>query len=322
MKINLIKKIVSNRVIQHTLFWSLSFFIFARTFRVSAEVKEIDLIYSALFHISIIIGVYINLFLLIPFLLKRNRFLFYSMGLIIDILFASFINDQTFDKIVSVILPDYFFISYYEYVDIFKFMIVYIGLTTLLKLSKSWFKVKEIESEKNLTELKALKAQVNPHFLFNSLNSIYSLVITQSKKAPEIIVKLSDILRYVLYDTQKDLISLKDEIQNINNYLELQKIRADNRAKVIYLLEGEIQDQKIAPLLYLPLIENSFKHGIKGEIDNPYIDIQLTVLKKKIIFLIKNNKGVIDVLEKDKNSGIGIENLRKRLEIFCFSVKA
>jgi LytS/YehU family sensor histidine kinase len=200
-------------------------------------------------------------------------------------------------------------------------MIVYIVVTTLLKLSKSWFQIEEmkhrltqIEKENINSELKALKAQINPHFLFNSLNVLYSLAIKESVKTPGAIIQLSDILRYVIYDSSKENVTLKDEIKLIEEYIGLQKYRIDKSSKVTFTHTLDNKKQKIAPMLFLPLIENSFKHGLKGDLKNTFLDINLTSNNDSIIFNIQNNRSE-EGNKKDDHSGIGLKNVKSRLEL-------
>ncbi len=194
-------------------------------------------------------------------------------------------------------------------------------LTTLLKLSKEWFqliesnqKLIETEKEKVKIELKALRAQVNPHFLFNSLNVLYSLALKTAKETPEAIIKLSDILRYVIYDSNKEKVNLKSEVELINNYLSLQNHRIDDSSNIVFKtdIKNEIQ---ISPMLFLPLVENSFKHGIKGDIINTYVTISLTANSNELYFEIENNKGKSDNPADEPAGRIGLTNIKKRLEL-------
>ena len=135
-------------------------------------------------------------------------------------------------------------------------------------LSKYWFELleskkilAESEKEKFQNELKALKAQVNPHFLFNSLNTIYSLALNNAKDTPSVILKLSNVLRYMIYESNERLVNLEKELDFISNYIELQKLRIHNPNLVEFLIEGEVTDQQVAPLIFIVFIENAFKHG-------------------------------------------------------------
>jgi LytS/YehU family sensor histidine kinase len=220
------------------------------------------------------------------------------------------------------VLPGYYFISYYEIDDILKFIFVFVALTSLLKLSKGWFmlmqaeqQIMAIRQEKVETELKALKSQINPHFLFNSLNNIYSLSLGNSKTTPEAILKLSELMRYMLYESNVERISLKKELRFLDNYIELQKLRSDERSEIKYSKKGDPAGKSIAPLLFLPFVENAFKHGIKGEPLGGYVNIKLAIHNNNIDLYIENNKGQVDRVEKVEVNGVGLNNVKRRLEL-------
>ncbi len=309
-------------MLQHILFWCVSFYVLLRLFASSGKVEKIDYIYTALFHISLIVGIYANLSILIPKFLSKKRYFLYGILLIGIIIGTAKFNILFFDKWVGYVLSGYYFISYYEFIDIIKFVVVYIGITSLIKLSKGWFELSEanhrlnqLQKEKIETELKALKGQINPHFLFNSMNSIYSLSLNKSEKTPEIILKLSDIMRYIIYEANADFVHLTKEVAYLKDYIDLQKLRSDNRATITFDIKGELSNIIIAPLLFFPLVENSFKHGIKGATGKSFVSILLDISKEKIKFRIENNKGITDNVEKKEYKGIGLDNVLKRLDM-------
>jgi len=315
------KILFKNRIFLHILFWLLSFYVLLSLFSDSNEFSKVDYIYTTIFLTSIVFAVYFNLFILVPRFLKPRKFIFYSVLLILVLTTGALFNLILFNKLIDFILPGYYFISYYSYLDILKFFIVFLTVTTLLKLSKEWFqlvetenKLNRIEKEKVNVELKALRSQVNPHFLFNSLNVIYSLVLKESNEAPEIITKLSDILRYVLYDSNSDKVKISSEIELINNYINIQKHRVDSSSKIVFTNNIK-SDIKIPPLLFLPFVENSFKHGVKGDVSHTFVLINLTEVGNEIIFEIENNKGFDSKVEGVPNAGLGINNIKQRLEL-------
>jgi len=322
MNIDKIKNIYRNRIVQHILFWCVSYYVLLNLFTPSGKIEKIDIIYTILFLVTIIPGIYVNLSILIPRYLSRNRYFVYGILLAMTILATAGFNLLFFDKWVSYLLPGYYFISYYEFFDIVKFVVVFVGITTLLKLSKGWFELSEakhrlnqLQKEKVETELKALKGQINPHFLFNSLNSIYSLALSHSDKTPEIVLKLSDIMRYIIYEASVDRVALTKEIKYLEDYIELQKLRTDNRATVTFEMTGTPENIRIAPLLFFPLIENSFKHGIKGVTSQSFVHINLQMTEDHVTLTVENNKGVTDDVEKKEYKGIGLANVKKRLEM-------
>lgn len=231
----------------------------------------------------------------------------------------SFFNQFLFNHLIDFILPGYYFISYYSFGDILKFFSTFLVLTTLLHLSKEWFELNEsrhrivlLEKEKINAELKALMNQVNPHFLFNSLNVLYSLAMKNRKETPEAILKLSDILRYVIYDSNSDLVDLSSEVNLINNFIELQSFRIGKDTRIKFSSDIKDEGIKIAPMLFLPLLENAYKHGIKGDIENTFIELELNTDKKNIHFSIINNLGKTI---NNGSSGVGLANIKNRLEL-------
>ncbi|MBN2349664.1 MAG: histidine kinase [Bacteroidales bacterium] len=317
--ITCISKIFRNRIIHHVLFWLLSFYVLLNLFSSSSELYKVDYLYTLIFLFTLLIVVYINLLLLVPKLLRFKKYFLYGIILLIILFAGSLFNVLLFSRFIDFLLPGYYFISYYSFFDIVKFFSVFLFITTLLKLSKEWFqlieskqKLVETEKEKVEIELKALRSQVNPHFLFNSLNVLYALALKKAKETPEAIIKLSDILRYVIYDSNTDKVKVSSEVILIQNYLDLQNHRIDNTSNVVF--ETDIQDDlQIPPLLFLPLVENSFKHGIKADVSDTYVLIKLRSKGQEVIFEIENNKGVTDKIEKKLKHGIGIANIKQRL---------
>ena len=315
-------RITGERWLQHGLFWTVSFLFLVNFFASSNKAGPIDYIYTALFHVSLAAAVYLNFWLLITWLLQKGRYLVYFLAVAALIYAAALLNQATFNYLVDLVLPGYYFISYYDTVDILKFIFVYTALTSLLKLSKGWFMLMQAEQqlmavrqEKTETELKALRSQINPHFLFNSLNNIYSLAMGQSKKTPEAILKLSGLMRYMLYESNEETVPLKRELHFLDNYIELQKLRSDRRSRIEYSREGDPAGKRIAPLLFLPFVENGFKHGIKGDPSGGYVTIRLAIEDRNVDLYVENNKGRVDRVEKDEFNGIGLNNVKRRLDL-------
>lgn len=160
-------------------------------------------------------------------------------------------------------------------------------------------------------ELSLLRAQVNPHFLFNALNDMYALTLTRPEQAPDALLKLSDLLRYVLYQSQSAVVPLVDEIAYVQSYIDLEQISQQGQAQVRARVEGLINDQQIAPMLLIPFVENAFKHGSLFDADQP-ITITCRVKADQLWFRCCNAK---QMGHKDDTGGIGLVNLRRRLEL-------
>ncbi len=174
-------------------------------------------------------------------------------------------------------------------------------------------KLKKSQREKLINELSYLKAQINPHFLFNTLNSIYSLAIEKSEHTPTAIVTLSSMMRYAISDTAAKFVSLEKEINYINDYIKLQKIRLGDTVIINYSVDGELEDKQIAPLLLIPFIENAFKHGVNPE-ETSQIDIQVSVTDYNLYLHVFNLK-VPHNVQTQLKSGFGLENGRKQLKL-------
>jgi LytS/YehU family sensor histidine kinase len=193
-----------------------------------------------------------------------------------------------------------------------------VGLFAAIKLTKMWFSSlqvkKELENKNKNSELALLRSQLNPHFLFNTLNNIDSLILTNQEKASDAIIKLSDIMRFMLYDASTETVPLSKEINYLKSYISLQKMRLKEPDFVDFNLDGDCSGKTIAPLLFIPFVENAFKHGLKN-VKAPGIVINLNCQPKSIIFEVINKFDKTKTYNKDKTPGIGLTNTRRRLEL-------
>ncbi len=193
-----------------------------------------------------------------------------------------------------------------------------VALVTTIKLTADWiFERKRTEQLQKIqlrTELNFLKTQIQPHFFFNTLNNLYALSFEKSDKAPEMILKLSEIMQYVLYDAKEPKIRLLKEINYIHNYLELEELRFGHSVKYNLDIVGNIDDVFVPPLLFLPFIENCFKHGTK-ENDHMKVEINFEKIKEQLIFSVKNNFNKNSETIPNSKHGIGIINVKRRLKL-------
>lgn len=187
----------------------------------------------------------------------------------------------------------------------------------ILELFRMWYNNKkhteELEKQKLSAELQYLKNQINPHFFFNTLNNLYSLTLKKSEKAPQMILKLSEIMRYMLIDANHEKVSLENEIDYLNNYINIQKLRFAENSDIQFVVKGLSDKIFIPPLLFIPFVENAFKHGLSKDLKTGFIKIELEVKNKKIEFRVSNNKPEFN--PKTENTGIGLINIKKRLEL-------
>jgi len=186
-----------------------------------------------------------------------------------------------------------------------------IPILFLVWIFEQWKWLQDLKAEKSKNELSLLKAQINPHFFFNTLNNLYALTVKNSKEAPDVILKLSDMMRYTIYEGEKEKVMIQDEIEYLNNYIELHKIRYKKNVEITF--NNDIDTSlTIAPLLYIILLENAFKHGIETLTENAFIHMNLYEDTDFIHFDIENN---FDPNEVNESNGIGLQNLKKRLAL-------
>jgi hypothetical protein len=193
--------------------------------------------------------------------------------------------------------------------NLFRFLVIFL-ISLMLKINEQW---KKAQKDKLQAELSYLKAQINPHFLFNTLNTIYSLAVEKSDNAPGAVVKLSDMMRYVLNEADKDYVPLDKEIKYISNYIELQKGRFGDTVKVDYTVNGNTTRKTIAPLVLIPFIENAYKHGINPE-EESAIEVLIDIHPKAVQLYVSNKKVAVQQRLEEK-SGLGIENTKSRLNL-------
>ncbi len=172
----------------------------------------------------------------------------------------------------------------------------------------------QLRIEKQQAELNYLKSQTNPHFLFNTLNNIYSLARDKSDLAPESILRLSKMLRYMLYETGGNFIAVEQELKIISDYIALEQLRYDESLRVNFNYDIEDMKQALPPLLLIPLVENAFKHGVSETRNQPFVDIHLSIKQRQLSFIIKNSTGAFPG-EQPVKENIGLSNLRRQLEL-------
>lgn len=264
--------------------------------------------------------VYFNIYVLIPNLLFKEKIFLYIFFTIISLGVILLFNNVS-DSIIcpecaeEIAEEDKRYLVVYTLLELVQNAAM-IAIAAAIKLFKFIYqkdrRIQEINEEKLKTELGFLKNQVNPHFLFNTMNSFYIQAKKKDNNLPEAILSLSDLLRYQIYDTSKEFVSLESEINYIRNYLDLENNRRDN-LDIKLKIDGNLKSVKIAPLLLLPLVENAVKYSQKTDGSRAIININVEV-DDRISFAISNTKGNVDQI-KSPDSGIGMENLEKRLNL-------
>jgi LytS/YehU family sensor histidine kinase len=192
-----------------------------------------------------------------------------------------------------------------------------VGLTTGIKFLKDWMlqeeRWRQREKQHIETELNFLKSQIHPHFFFNTLNNLYSLTIRKSDQAPEVVLRLSDLMSYMLYESGAAMVPLDKEIANLENYMALEKLRFGQRLTLCFEKKGDTAAVKTPPLLLLAFVENGFKHGLKDRMGPVRIDLSLDVREGWLFFEVSNPAG--QEPEEKEQGGIGLKNVSRRLDI-------
>lgn len=308
--------------LHHIILWLLYFIFWAYLFR--PGILERDIYINSLVIVANHACVtYFNIYFLFPNFLRKRNYGAYFIAILLTISLATFIQAaahmlmNTLDKAEKVdlfsigfMLPSAMAITYTT------------AITMSLKLVKHWYEnerlAKDLAKLNTETELKYLKSQINPHFLFNSLNSIYALSLKKSDLAPELILKLSDILRYILYEGSEKKVSLAQEVKYLKSYLELEKVRHGDRMSLSMDILGDLDKYEIAPMLLIPFVENSFKHGLGKDRAKGFVKVDLEVKNKTLHFKITNSKpknGQELSKQNGYTGGIGLINVKKRLNL-------
>lgn len=300
--------------LQHLVFWVLSLYVIGSYFSISNTFKNIDLIYSAFFHISLLLLVYTNIRILIPILFERKKYFTYLLAILVVLALTFGVHELTFEIAIPILPIDYYIVSFVDPLVLIMIFSIYLILSTLIKLSESWFKVQQLQQDKLAMELESLKFQVNPHFLLNSLNNIYGLALKKSDMAPGVILKLSNILKHMLYEGASDQVTLASELFYLEDYVELQKLRVSDKVDIELTISGDYEGHQIAPFLLINLIENSFKHGLGGNIEAPFAYFDISISANTLYFSSRNSIGEHQAIETD-GGGLGLKNVRRRLEL-------
>ncbi len=310
---------LSLRPVYHGLFWLVLFLVMFNN-GAQAQVSQWFTISNELIGLSFYaVLVYFNLLYLIPNYLARHAIIYFGLVLASCAMLTPIEVLVLYLKLPS---QSQFRVHLVEQqLNIFMGNVVVVIVSTVLRVIMDWWRYQN-EKQVLLTqtiqsELRFLKSQINPHFLFNTLNNLYALTLRKSDKAPEIVLKLSEIMRYMLYECNERRVLLSKEVQYINNYLDLERLRQPKEADIHFTVEGHISEQMVAPLLFVPFLENSFKHGLNTHTQGGgFVRLRLQVQGEDMEFTIENSKA--DNLPRHnhpRSGGIGLQNLQQRLNI-------
>ena len=316
MYITLLNRLSRQRVLLHILFWLAVLLFFNFVFRYKQTPLEV-LWVSAVFLPGHLIFAYSLNYYLFPRYVLKGKIPASVIGLFV-ILAISLFYLRLADVYVlhysgrdAIWLPENLPRSIYA-----LFSVGWIAVT--IKLVRQWYREKEVqqqlEKEKLKVELQLLRAQLHPHFLFNTLNSIYAFSLEKSEHAPQLVLKLSALLRYILYECNAPVIPLTTEIDIIRNYLQLEGMRFGDRLETSLQFSGDWKDKTIAPLLLFPFVENSIKHGISKQTDKSWISLDLHVAENVLRLKLINSRDPLETAAAN-TGGLGLSNVRKRLEL-------
>lgn len=299
----------------HILFWILVVLYFAWGFGLGVD--PMKSIFNAMFFLpGHLIMVYSLLYFLVPRFLLTSRYWQFFLGLVILVVTCGVYTVLAELSISSD--PRLQGASFSVGRNVLPFIHI-AAIAASIKLLKFWYVQRkhtiEAEQQRTVAELKLLKAQLHPHFLFNTLNNLYSHTLEFSPKSPEIVLKLSALLRFMIYESNSHRISLEKELDLLQNYITLEKLRYGERLELSLNITGEIEKYQIAPLLLLPFLENAFKHGTSKQIDQCWISFDLSIHESLMKFKLINS---IDPANEENHvhpGGLGLKNVTKRLDI-------
>lgn len=311
-----------NPFVFNILLWCLIYVVLLFIFTKNEEALNVDYLYTLAYTVALIIPISFNLYILIPQFLKKERYVFYLVLLLILIILSVFCFESFFDQIINNLFTNYFFISYHINTSFAVILMTALIITALIKLAEDWFffnqaQNKLVKDAHQITQsqLTALRAQINPHFLFNALNVIYAMSLEQRSDTKDAVIQLSDILRYIIYDANTNKVTLKQEIELINNYIAFQKNRTADGLEITFNNSIENTDFEIYPMLLLPLLENAYKHGDTNTDGKFFIKVTINQQQSIFKFEIENSTAIDGTDNNEEESGIGLKNVQENLKI-------
>lgn len=310
-----------NRILQHVLFWVAHIVFYAWLYG-SFEDKYDQFFFEELIYLpgKMAFTYFVLYFLLPKFLLPGKYAEFFSYLVVSSFGIGIIQRYIAFNIDYPLYYPQALADPFFYFPKIVKMIVAIYPVTFVavaIKLLKYWYANQQAQQvltqEKLQAELKFLKTQIHPHFLFNTLNNLYALTLKKSERAPEMVLKLSELINYMLYECTSEEVSLEKEIKFIKNYGDIEKIRYGDKVDIDIRVTGNLKDRKIAPLVLLPFVENCFKHGASEELQQSWVKVSIDAQPHGILAKIENNKAVLNGVTKKE--GIGIANVRRRLDL-------
>ncbi len=303
----------------HLIFWILliSYRLFDMTRFLSLERALMYFGMPTAFNILIS---YLHYFLILPYLFEKKNLLKYLVFLVLSLGVFMLLRFQADAYFLAPVSRDQEYYASFHFARILSVLwgfLSFIVITAMIKLAVNWFdlesKRKQLENEKLTAELNYLKSQINPHFLFNTLHNLNYLALSKDDATSSVIIKLSNIMRYMIYEVNKESVPISKEIQYMKDYIELERIRLNKPFRIDFQVSKEVEEVNIAPLLLFTCLENAFKHGVSDKQGNCWIKVSLALEGKKLVYKVSNSK--VLKMQPASPSGFGLKNLKKRLEL-------
>lgn len=325
----LLKRITApgNRIWTHVLFWIVNVLFFSLLYGNIREDYMKGLTQSLVTLPVSILATYFTIYLLIPLFLDKQRYTQFTLLFILTAILFGYMDRLLVHWIwVPVYIPDYPYDKYplshlgkaiQQATNIYTVVLAAAAIKLVKRNYENERLAQELSQERLDAELKFLKSQIHPHFLFNTLNTLYALTLQSSSQSSEVVLRLSNLLDYMLYECNVPLIALRKEIQQIQNMIELEKLRYGNRLDVTLTQSGDLNGWTVPPLLMLPFIENAFKHGVSQGTEDIFINIDISIRETILTLRVENSKSdeYLNQREADYTKGIGLRNVRRRLDL-------
>lgn len=312
--------VLNNRFFQHSVFWISQLVFYAVVYGSYADNYGQTFYEEAIFLPVKIIFTYFVMYYLLPFLFAGKYVVFFTWFVVGSLISGVAQRYIAFNYDYPIYYPEALrdpFLWFPKISKMIASIYPYTFFALAIKLLKYWYENKQAQQillqDKLQAELKFLKTQIHPHFLFNTLNNLYALTLKKSDLAPAMVLKLSELINYMLYECREDEVLLEKEIQFIRNYIDIERLRYGEKLDIDFRVRGTTNGRKIAPLLLLPFTENCFKHGASLELDQSWVKLDIDVMPDRTMFKVENNK--VAGTMPSRIEGIGINNAKRRLDL-------
>lgn len=310
-----------NRILQHLLFWVAHLVFYAILYGSFADNYQQTFVQEFIYLPVKIIFTYFTLYFLLPRYLLPGKYIAFFAWLTVASFVAGIVQRYiAFNFDYPLYFPLGLHDPFFYLPKIIKMFVAIYPVTffaVAIKLLKYWYinqqEQQQLAQEKLQAELKFLKTQIHPHFLFNTLNNLYALTLKASPKAPETVLKLSELISYMLYECTADEVPLSKEVNFIRNYIDIEKMRYGDKLDVDIRVRGDAEGRRIPALILLPFVENCFKHGASETLQLSWVKIAIDIQPNLIVIKVENNKNGENAVQKKE--GIGIQNVKRRLDL-------